>query len=845
MPERPSLELYDKKRDFKKTREPPGKLEKSKGALRFVIQKHDASRLHYDFRLEMAGVLKSWAVPKGPSLDPKDKRMAVETEDHPIAYGSFEGTIPKGEYGGGTVLLWDNGTVEYEGEPLEMYERGNIKFALTGNKLNGRFHLVRMNKTKGERQVSWLLFKSKDEHAAEGMTVDKIPEASVKSGRSLKQIEHVGDEEGSMPSVIEPQLCQLVDEPPRGDDWIHEPKIDGYRVMVRKEGDDIALFTRKGLDWTDHFPDVAEAVRALPVANVILDGEVAVHDEQGAVQFEALQRSLSSAGSSSGESMVCYLFDCLFLEGQDLRAMPLLARKNVLFALLDELEGDARDVLLPVPHHEDGPKLLAEAAKAGLEGIVSKRKDAHYSSTRNESWRKVKAVQREEFVVVGWADSDTGPRRVGALLLARRADDGALAFAGKVGTGFTGEDKRSLHTLLASRERDASVISPRPKVSGIGKVHWVEPEVVVEVAFGSVTRDGILRHASFQGVRHDKSANDVVADRVASEPAEAPETAPPPKHKTVRAKAPAVAKTKTLPKGAIEVLGVKVSSAARVIYDDGLEVTKGELAHYIAAVAPLMLPYVAKRPLAIVRCPAGSRGQCFFQKHGGQMMPDVVNEIMVPEGSGTGDVDKMGIMVDDAAGLVGVVQMGVLEIHPWGCAPGKPDTPDRIIMDLDPAADVSWQRVCDAARMVRARLKEDGLESFVKSTGGKGLHVEFPIDPSGGKKAATWDAVKTYARELAEEMERNDPKSFTSNSRKSDRKGKIFVDYLRNGRGATAIAPYSMRARPTGTVSVPLAWDEIDDLDASSLTVLTLHARLSKQKRDPWAKYFTTKQRLP
>lgn len=838
MPLRPSLETYDKKRNFQKTREPPGKLEQSSGALRYVIQKHDASRLHYDFRLEMGGVYKSWAVPKGPSLDPKDKRMAVETEDHPIAYGSFEGTIPKGQYGGGTVLLWDVGTVAYEGDPLEAYQRGSLKLTLTGEKLHGRFHLVRMNKTKGERQVSWLLFKGKDEDAAAGMTVDKIPETSVKTGRSLRQIERVGDEDGSMPSVIEPQLCQLVDDPPRGRDWIHEPKIDGYRVMVRKEGDDVALFTRNGLDWTDRFPVVAEAVRALPVANVILDGEVAVQDEQGAVQFEALQRSLSSAGASAGESMVCYLFDCLFLEGQDLRAVPLLARKNVLFALLDELDGDARDVLLPVPHHTDGVKLLADAAKAGLEGIVSKRKDAAYSSSRNESWRKVKAVQREEFVAVGWADSDTGPRRVGALLLARRADDGALTFAGKVGTGFTGEDKRALHTLLASRERDGCVIAPRPKVTGSGTVHWVEPEIVVEVAFGSVTRDGILRHASFQGVRHDKSENDVVADRVASEPAE-----PPPK----TAATPKTAKTaKTaLPKGAIAVSGVKVSSAERVIYDDGLEVTKGNLAQYIAAVAPLMLPYVARRPLAIVRCPSGSRGQCFFQKHGGQMMPDVVKSIVVPEGSGSGDVDKVGIMVDDAAGLVGLVQMGVLEIHPWGCAPGMPDVPDRIIMDLDPAEDLPWQRVCDAARLVRARLKADGLTSFVKSTGGKGLHVELPLDTSGGKRAATWDHVKSYARALAEAMERDDPKSFTSNMRKSERKEKIFVDYLRNGRGATAIAPYSMRARPAGTVSVPLAWDEIGDVNATSLTVLTLHTRLSKQKRDPWAKYFTTKQRLP
>lgn len=828
-----ALERYEEKRDFSKTREPKPKLARSKqGALRFVIQKHDASRLHFDLRLEMGGVYKSWAVPKGPSLDPKDRRLAVETEDHPIAYGSFEGTIPNGEYGGGTVLLWDNGAFIPEGDPLDGYAKGKLVFSLEGHKLHGRFHLVRLkdSKGKGERQVTWLLIKSKDAHAHAGRTVDELDEASVKTGRSLAEIERTGEEEGSMPSVIEPQLCQLVDEPPRGDDWIHEPKIDGYRVMVRKEGRDVALFTRSGLDWTDRFPDVAEAVRALPVANVILDGEIAVHDASGAVQFEALQRALSSAGSARDESMVCYLFDCMFLEGQDLRSAPLLARKNVLFALLDEVEGDARDVLIPVPHEEDGDALLQRAHSAGLEGIVSKRKDAPYASTRGESWRKVKAVRKEDLVVIGWADSDTGPRRVGALLLARRADDGALVFSGKVGTGFTAEDKRALHDQLAPLERGSSALQPRPKVTGVaaGKVHWVEPAVVVEVAYGSVTRDGILRHASFQGVRHDKSAGDVVADRVASEPAT---------HRR-----PGVVRVK---KGAVEVAGVVVSSADRVIYDDGLTVTKGMLAEYIAAVAPMMLPYVENRPLAIVRCPAGSRGQCFFQKHGGKMMPHAVQAIRVPEGSGTGDVEKEGITVVDAAGLVGLVQMGVLEIHPWGCAAGKPEVPDRIVMDLDPAEGVRWQRVCDAARELRARLKRDGLVSFVKTTGGKGLHVEVPLDPTRARGArAGWDDVKAYARALAESMAHDDPKGFTSNARKTERAGKIFVDYLRNGRGATAIAPYSMRARPTGTVAVPLSWDEIDDVDPASLTVLTLHRRLARQRRDPWAKYFTTAQRL-
>ena len=817
----PSLDAYDDKRDFKKTPEPAGSLARSGATLRYVIQKHAASRLHYDLRLEMAGVYKSWAVPKGPSLDPQDKRLAVETEDHPIAYGSFEGTIPAGEYGGGTVMLWDSGTFQPEGDPVVGYAKGHLKFVLEGDKLHGGFHLVR-TKNRSEKQKAWLLFKSKDGHARTGGAAETLSPTSVKTGRSLAEIEQTGAEQGSMPSVIAPALCKLVNAPPKGDGWIHEPKIDGYRVMIRKEGADVRLFTRNGLDWTDRFPQVAAAARALPVDNVILDGEIAMHDATGTVAFDALQRALSRERTSLGgnsKGMACYVFDCLFLEGQDLRPLPLLARKQVLLALL--VEAVDKETLLPLSYDDgDGSLAYERAVKQHFEGIVSKRKDSSYPAGRTDDWQKVKATTRADFIVIGFVLSRTRPQQIGALLLASKTDDG-LAFVGKVGTGFTEQDKQELFTRLKPHEREDPPLSPRPRVTG--RVHWLTPSLVVEVAYGSVTSSGMLRHASYRGVRQDQDAQPVSGKGPTKE-SSAKEPAPP-------------SPTRDKKTGAIEVAGVTVTNAGREIYGGGI--TKGMLAEYIAVVAPLMLPYVAYRPLSVVRCPGGSKGKCFFQKHISASMPPSVKSIVVPGGISSKDDDNVALAVDDAAGLVGLIQMGVLEIHPWGAAPKQPEVPDRIIFDLDPADGLGWSRVCDAARDVRGRLKRGGLVAFVKSTGGKGLHVEAPLTPG----SATWDEVKAYARALAEQMATDAPENYTSNLRKDARTGRTFIDYLRNGRGATAIAPYSMRAQAP-TVAVPLHWDEIDDFEPGSVTVLTLHERLAQQKTKPWARYLTTKQTL-
>ncbi len=826
---RPSLARYRDKRRSQETPEPAGDVEgdAGAGALRFVVQKHDARRLHYDFRLEVDGVFVSWAVPKGPSLDPSDERLAVQTEDHPLAYGGFEGTIPKGAYGGGTVLLWDAGTYVPEGDPADGVAHGRLAFSLEGEKLKGRFHLVRL-RGAGERS-QWLLISdgrersrsvnSRDEARAAGAA--DLEGASVKTGRSLKEI----STDPAVPAFVEPELCAPVTEPPAGDAWLHEPKIDGYRILARKDGDDVKLFTRRGLDWTARFPAVARAVAALPCGSVLLDSEVAVVDAEGASSFQALQRALGGDGGDDGGAgrVALFVFDCLFVDGRDLRDEPLLERKRVLSDLLGPPRrgrrgaGDGTAPLRLVPWVAgNGAAFLDEMKRRGFEGMVSKRADAPYRSERSDAWRKLRLVTHEEFVVVGYTPLTRGGDGVGALLVA--GED--LIFRGKVGTGFTERERRALLARLAPHARATPA---RPAWPRVAHAVWVEPRLVVEVAYREITGDGRLRQPSYLGVRRDKTG------------------APRSSGGRARGARAAAASNGGEPPDDV-VAGVRISNPGRVLFRvrrRGREsaVTKGDVARYVDAVAPLMLPYAAGRPLAVVRCPTGLDGSRFFQKHRMRGMPQAVGAIDV------GGVDVRGgkemLAVHDAAGLVGLVQMGVLEFHCWGAARDAPERPDRVVFDLDPDEGLPWARVVEAARVVRARLEARGLHAFALVSGGKGVHVVAPL-----AGPATWDEVRRFAREVATSMEAGAADRFTANMRKAARAGRVFVDHLRNGRGATAIVAYSPRARPGAPVAVPVSWDELDDVRADSFNVLTLHDRLSTTP-DPWARYEARRRPLP
>lgn len=862
---RASTNPYRARRDFSRTPEPRGTEEQGEAprvGLRFVVQKHDASRLHYDLRLEVDGVLKSWAVPRGPSMDPSERRLAVQTEDHPLAYASFEGTIPAGEYGGGTMLVWDTGQFLPESDPAASIARGRLTFVLEGSKLHGRFHLVRVASNKPNdrlpttsarpRPAQWLLIKSRDQAANPGVDVTTLPEASVLTGRSLDAVGRVVP----VPAFLEPQLCTPSTAPPGGSGWLHEPKLDGYRMLARKDGNRVQLFTRSGLDWTSRFPSIARAVARLPTTNVWLDGEAVALEGHGP-SFHALQRAL--AGEALDVPLALLVFDCLFVDGRDVRALPLLERKMLLeslFSVRASPHGREDECLQRLPFSdEDAGRFLDRMDALGLEGMVSKRADAPYEAGRSGSWVKVRLLCREEFVVVGFSPLRTAAPRaeptVGALLVAGPgAAPGTLVFRGRVGSGYTDRDRRELHALLMPLGRDAkqgpSLPLPRGARGNRGPIRWVEPSLIVEVSYRELTADGLLRQSVFEGIRRDKTTGGMTGGTTGGSQGSAKERSkalakllgPSLLPGAVRDEEPAEAPAEA----ALDVVaGVRISNADRVVYPataaGAVELTKVDVARYIEAVAPLMLPHVAGRPLAVVRCPDGVRGPSFYQKHLTLGMPADIHSIAVQEQEG--EAPEPQLVVDDGAGLVSLVQMGVLEIHPWGVAPRAPDRPDRLIFDLDPAEDRAWSDVVRAAREVRQRLRSEGLESFVKTTGGKGLHVVAPLDGNAG-----WPDVRAFARDLAATMAADSPRAYTTNMRKDARRGRVFIDHLRNARGSTAIAPWSMRRREGAPVAVPVSWDELDDVRADRWTVLTLHERIGAGP-DPWDAYFKTQQSIP
>jgi bifunctional non-homologous end joining protein LigD len=834
-----TLDVYRQKRDFKTTSEPRGKKAQKSGNS-FVIQKHDATRLHYDFRLEMDGVLKSWAVTRGPSLVPSEKRLAVHVEDHPLAYGDFEGTIPKGEYGGGTVIVWDRGTWEPIGDARKAYGKGHLEFMLDGEKLHGRWHLVRMQGKPGEKRENWLLIKGDDEFAvAEGEDdlLEKRPQ-SVKTGRDIADVageepgwssktgrirksskakkqekaaevketatnapdpsDMKGARKGKLPDFLPPTLATLASAPPAGERWLHEIKFDGYRLQARIEAGRVKLLTRSGLDWTKKFGKaVPEALRDLPVGTAILDGELVVETGTGASDFSALQADLSAGRD---DRFTFYLFDLLYLDGYDLTGLPLEQRKRLLEKLVPGAEGPLR---YSGHFDENGALVLRHACRLSLEGVVSKLRDAPYRAGRSKSWIKSKCSARQEFVIGGYVPSTVSRKAIGSLVLGVY-NKGELEPVGRVGTGFSALVAEDIFKRLSRIRAEESPFGRKLTAEEARQARYVRPELVAEVEFRAWTADGHLRHASFRGLREDKPAQEVVAEMPKSTKATAAK-APNPQRRTVRLTHP------------------------DRVYWPAEGVTKEGLADYYTEVWRYIAPHIVGRPLALLRAPSGIDGQTFFQKHAWKGINTNVVEVQDPAEKD----DEPYVAINDLDGLIGLVQAAVLEIHPWGSTLADWERPDRIIMDLDPGEGVEWQTVIDGAEETRKRLEAAGLNAFVKTSGGKGLHVCAPLKPS-----ARWPAVKAFCKGIADSMAKDSPDKYVATITKSKRRGKILIDYLRNQRGMTAVAPYSTRARPGAAVSMPLAWDELSaDIGPAYFTVENTPARLQSLKADPWTDF--------
>jgi bifunctional non-homologous end joining protein LigD len=857
-----SLSTYRRKRDFEKTSEPSDATGVAPSdRLRFVIQKHAATRLHYDLRLELDGVFKSWAVTKGPSLDPHDKRLAVEVEDHPLAYGDFEGTIPKGQYGGGSVQLWDRGFWESEGRmsPQQQLAKGELKFSLEGDRLHGSWVLVRLkrDRTRGKR-TNWLLIKHRDEHAVESDGDAVLAEdRSVASGRAMAEIaagrgrgpkpfmlggrktvraDAVWDSAAkpeaaaaktlaprrrkakaaasAMPDFIPPELCISVDRPPGGAGWGHEIKFDGYRLQLRIEGGAATLKTRKGLDWTHRFQAIADAAKGWP--DGIVDGEAVALDEHGHPDFSALQVALSEGRS---RDLIFFAFDLLVEGDRDWRPEPLSQRKARLRELLQAQGCDATSTIRYVDHFEEaGDAVLRSACSLKLEGIISKRLDAAYQSGRSDRWTKAKCRGGEEVVIGGW--STTGNRFRSLLVGVHRGDH--LVHIGRVGTGYSAAKVERLLPRLKAVEADKSPFTGPGAPRKERGVHWARPELVAEIEFAGWTGSGMVRQASFKGLREDKPAEEVEAEA----PAAGTELVEP---------APAKAKAAAKParrSGAVgkattraTVMGVALSKADKALWPDagdGEPVTKHDLALYLEAVGPWMLPHIKGRPCSVLRAPDGIGGQIFFQRHA---MPGTSSLISLAKVSGD---RKPYIQIDRIEGLAAVAQSGGLELHPWNCWPGVPDRPGRLVFDLDPGPGLGFDAVIEAARELKDRLEAVGLVPFCKTTGGKGLHVVTPLAAAraGGPD---WAEAKGFAKEVCVRMAGDAPDRYLVNMAKAKRQGRIFLDYLRNDRMSTAVAPLSPRARPGATVSMPLTWDQVrKGLDPKRYTLRTAPGLLAK-----------------
>ncbi|ETX27741.1 DNA ligase D [Roseivivax isoporae] len=789
------LDAYRGKRDFSVTPEPVAEIVDA-GANRplFVVQKHDAQRLHYDFRLEWGGVLWSWAVTKGPSTDPREKRLAVRTEDHPVAYGDFEGTIPEAEYGGGTVMLWDQGHWEPLHDPETGLAEGKLHFRLHGARMDGGWALVRMRGRKGEARENWLLVKEKDDRA--GRSADALlnrHRRSVTTGRTMREIA-AGTEGprppahgGARPRFRKVQLATLEEAPPEGTGWQHEAKFDGYRMLLAIGKGGVRFHSRNGKDWTDRVAALTGPADALAVDAALIDGEVIAGGGGG--DFSALQAALRDGGA-----LTFYAFDCLHLDGEDMTARPLSDRREALERALSGVPPRGAIRLSPVLAG-DGADALAAVCAAGGEGLVSKRADAPYRGGRSRAWIKSKCVRRAEFVVAGWSDSDR-PGRPFASLLVGSHENGTFVYRGRVGSGFSQDDLEALSAVLASSERKGAPFDG-PLPAETRGARWVTPQHVIEVAYAEFTAEGRIRHGVFKGLREDKEAADVSAGREAHQDKGGGDT----------------------------VGGIAISHPDRVVYPTA-NVTKGAVARHYDRVAEALLRHAAQRPVSLLRCPGGIGDDCFFQKHAGKGFPAALRTVPIEEKDG-GTEDYMYLSGPDS--VLAAVQMGTLEFHVWGARRDRLDRPDRMVFDLDPDEGLGFDAVRDAARDLRDHLARIGLPCGAMVTGGKGVHVVVPL-----KRQATWDTVKGFAKTFAHILAERAPERYTATMSKQKRRGRIFVDWLRNERGATAIAPYALRAREGAPVAVPVTWDELSRLDrANGFTIGDMADRLGRD--DPLA----------
>lgn len=890
------LSKYRSMRDFSKTAEPSGTLPvKPSKRLRYVIQKHAATRLHFDLRLELDGVFKSWAVTKGPSLDPKDKRLAVEVEDHPLDYGDFEGTIPKGQYGGGTVQLWDRGYWQPLGErsPQEQLQRGELKFSLDGERLRGSYVIVRMkNDRDGGKRTNWLLIKHRDEYAQDAAATEAMmaEDRSVASERTMAQIE-AGTGRGPkpfmldtrkaarpdaiwnskdassndpvarrhaermarqaaaktqpaktktapkksgtrMPEFVEPVLCKSADRPPPGSNWAHEVKLDGYRMQLRVENGEAVLRTRKGLDWSEKFPEIIDAAAHLP--DCMIDGEIAALDGNGAPDFAALQAALSDADT---RNLIFFVFDLLFAEGEDLRKLELRERKARLKALLDEQPRGVTTRMRYVEHFETaGDAVLQSACRMNLEGIISKRLDTPYRSGRNGDWVKTKCRAGQEVVIGGWTH-EAGQLR--SLLVGVYRDD-RLIYVGRVGTGFGREKVQRLLPKLKALASEKSPFSGEGAPRAKSDIRWVEPKLVAEIEFAGWTGAGNIRQAAFKGLREDKPATEVALEKPAS--AATPVAAPEPnkKKKSTRAKQrTGNGGTAARENGSSVVMGVPISKPDKPLWpatNDSAATTKLDLARYFERVGEHLMPHIEGRPCSIIRAPDGIEGERFFQRHA---MPGTSSLLTLTHVSGD---RKPYLQIDRVEGLIAVAQIAAVELHPWNCALNRPDVPGRLVFDLDPAPDLGFDDVIAAAKELKERLEALGLVTFCKTTGGKGLHVVTPLaQPKNG--AVDWPEAKAFAQGVCARMAEDSPDKYLINMAKKLRTGRIFLDYLRNDRMSTAVAPFSPRAREGATVSMPVTWSQVKaGLDPTRYTMHTVPSLLSKLKA--WQEYCDSERPL-
>ncbi|BES70620.1 DNA ligase D [Marinobacter nanhaiticus D15-8W] len=837
-----TLKTYRDKRNFQRTPEPRGnELSLRQGQARYVMHKHAASHDHFDLRLEQDGVLRSWALPKGPSLVPGERRLAVEVEDHPLEYGDFEGVIPRKEYGGGTVMLWDTGAWIRHGKTGD----DRIDIELRGTKLEGRWSLVR---TKGgskdgktrEDHRQWLMIKRRDRthrrlepddlSVVSGRTMDEIARdrnrvwSSAETASPLDAADLPKARKTATLPNVRPQLAVLKSEPPSGEAWLHEIKFDGYRLLAYLEQGEVRLMTRNGHDWTHRFPSLVTALQRLPAKSALVDGEIVVFENDGSTSFRKLQARVGGRGDTVNEAGLVYqVFDLLHLDGYDLVRTPLTDRKEALKTVLDARPDATNEPVRYSDHIRGyGPAFLGEVSEMGLEGVISKRADGPYRSGRDASWIKTKCIQQDEFVVGGYMPPSGSRSGFGSLLLGAHGERG-LEYQGRVGAGFSSRQLRWFEKQFQRTHADDSpFVDAVPDSKG---ARWVQPELVVDVAFAQRSPRGVLRQPVFRGLREDKTADEVRVDdeRETGADTEQQQAPRPPDKRTARSKDPRVA-------------GVRITHPDRLLFpENGL--TKLDLARYYASVADWLLPHSAHRPLAMVRCPEGRAGECFFQKSPGRTLSGRLEQVSI---SGNSGADKNLVYLDSAQDLVYLAQFGVIELHPWGSRVENVERPDTLTFDFDPDPSLEWRVIVSVARRLNEILDNAGLTGFPRITGGKGLHIVVPVEPE-----ADWDTIKQFARFVSRILVQEQPKLMTTNMSKSRRKGRIFLDYLRNGRGATSIASYSVRARDGAPVATPLRWDEVARVGRGNrYTVANLPRRLSSLDRDPWADFEVARRRI-